>query len=660
MSLEYNIKEFNIKVRNLLRYIHYSNDPEIQDQLERLYRQSIAIEYLIKNYAIAISGLQGVGKSTLLKEIYDIPNNVIPTNLSVGEKVAVLVTETQNESEINKTYKHFINEEKELKIEEVPKDSFDFLAKDPDKNIVFLQIKVKPKVFNSEDISFLLLPGFELEKDHFYQTIESYLFASAFCIFVTNSNNYAVDENRERLEKVLKNFEGNRPIVVLTRSGKDRNQELKKTVLDDLKIMDFDRVICSGTFSDNPDGRIWKEEFINSVNKYKRTKMSFVKQQVKNLKDTIGSYRNNLKKLDEVIKHLATDINIIEYSNVKSVVQLFEDSTKELREKYLKNIKSDIESHKMVVNDGIRKRIIDKPIWKKLLNLFFTSSLKEKDEIINEVKFVWNSGKNLQKKITSAINKTLKNDKIIKSYKIYDSLPEYYNGIEDLQLFELENSYGSKINQNLRTILLNKNNGETNINEDYKKSIQIAPRLLLEYIRINTLFPDLLRFTPDPQNKSNQNLGSTLNEQAKYNKDLLTGIAVLLGIDSIDGELDSFNAFIKALNLSKSAVPYANMAEGLFITGSVAIAVIKHLNKHDMDKADISQELISRIGEKYYEEMESIFDESMEDFIKLLKMKLEDRYSIGPELAKQENLLKAYRDLKYSLDIMQESLVDLL
>ena len=144
MSLEYNIKEFNIKVRNLLRYIHYSNDPEIQDQLERLYRQSIAIEYLIKNYAIAISGLQGVGKSTLLKEIYDIPNNVIPTNLSVGEKVAVLVTETQNESEINKTYKHFINEEKELKIEEVPKDSFDFLAKDPDKNIVFLQIKVKP------------------------------------------------------------------------------------------------------------------------------------------------------------------------------------------------------------------------------------------------------------------------------------------------------------------------------------------------------------------------------------------------------------------------------------------------------------------------------------------------------------------------------------
>ena len=155
-----------------------------------------------------------------------------------------------------------------------------------------------------------------------------------------------------------------------------------------------------------------------------------------------------------------------------------------------------------------------------------------------------------------------------------------------------------------------------------------------------------------------KNLGDTLIEQAEYNKNLLTGIAVLFGIDSLDGEIDSFKAFTKLLEVGKVTSPYLNIFEGLFITGSAAIAIIKHLNKHDIDKNEISKQLTSQIGEKYFEEMENIFDQSMEDFIKLLKIKLEDRYKIGVELAKHENLLKAHRDLKYSLDGIQESLVD--
>ena len=318
----------------------------------------------------------------------------------------------------------------------------------------------------------------------------------------------------------------------------------------------------------------------------------------------------------------------------------------------------EIDKHKSEVSDIITSNIINKSIWKKFLNLFFTSSLKEKEEIIREVKHVWNNEKKLQKKITGAINRTLKDDKIIKGYKIYDALPDYSNGITELQLLEVQGAYDPKIIDNLRTILINKEQTDKSINEEYFKSIQIAPRLLLEYIRINTLFPDILQYSPDSKDKPEKNLGDTLIEQAEYNKNLLTGIAVLFGIDSLDGEIDSFKAFTKLLEVGKVTSPYLNIFEGLFITGSAAIAIIKHLNKHDIDKNEISKQLTSQIGEKYFEEMENIFDQSMEDFIKLLKIKLEDRYKIGVELAKHENLLKAHRDLKYSLDGIQESLVD--
>ena len=58
------------------------------------YRKLFISEILFEKYIISISGLQGVGKTTLIKQIYSIPDELLPENIGRGEQLPILITES--------------------------------------------------------------------------------------------------------------------------------------------------------------------------------------------------------------------------------------------------------------------------------------------------------------------------------------------------------------------------------------------------------------------------------------------------------------------------------------------------------------------------------------------------------------------------------------
>ena len=89
------LNSFNNKVNNLLSKSIILNKPKLGKKLKIFFRQTFISELLFDEYVIAISGLQGAGKSTLVKELYELDDDdfPLPQNYARGEKLPVMIKE---------------------------------------------------------------------------------------------------------------------------------------------------------------------------------------------------------------------------------------------------------------------------------------------------------------------------------------------------------------------------------------------------------------------------------------------------------------------------------------------------------------------------------------------------------------------------------------
>ena len=92
-SPEVFLKSFNNRILELLNSTEILDNSEIRKKLQLIYRKLAISERLFEKYIVSISGLQGVGKTTFIKQIYSIPDEFLPENIGRGEQLPVLITE---------------------------------------------------------------------------------------------------------------------------------------------------------------------------------------------------------------------------------------------------------------------------------------------------------------------------------------------------------------------------------------------------------------------------------------------------------------------------------------------------------------------------------------------------------------------------------------
>ena len=110
-------------------------------------------------------------------------------------------------------------------------------------------MKVPNKIFNSENKSFLLLPGFEATKTEREDLVYHSLISSATCLFLFNEAEYADERNKKVLEEINTKFESAKPIFIATFSdtSKDENESLKQNLIEKFNLQnEEDRVISIG------------------------------------------------------------------------------------------------------------------------------------------------------------------------------------------------------------------------------------------------------------------------------------------------------------------------------------------------------------------------------------------------------------------------------
>jgi len=652
------LKSFNNRILKLLNSTEILENPEIKKDLKLIYRKLTISELLFEKYIISISGLQGVGKTTLLKQIYDISDEFLPENIGRGEQLPVLITES-DVSEITLYVKRLkeVNKEYITVTESIEKEEFFKISKNPAYSDLILEMKVPNKIFNSENKSFLLLPGFENTKNEREDLVYHSLISSATCLFLFNETGYANQNNKNILEEINAKFESAKPIFITTFSdqSKDENENLKSKLIKKFNLdNEEDRVISCGTGKlSTGENRmdVWLPELIKSLSKYSHTTSQFRYSQMENLENLIDDEIGRiLVTIEEAKDRTYLKLDLDKLNMVKEPIELLDKHIKNIRRKYSKELEKNLEGFTIKPIAEITENIIAESNWKKLKKMAVGASLKDIVKFENIISDFWNSsnGYGVNNLHTIVLNNLLTN-----GFKFHEKLE--VNPLANNQLlgdFSQPEKTDYLVSKNtvsdINTLFITDENN-LQFSHEFENSIKTLPLLCLEVIRIGTIKSqnfELGKHNLSTNDKIEKVFGDIDILQSKASL-ILPGVFAILGIDAIDGKIDTVTALSSALGIEATIIANTLLAGvGLIGAGIMVKSVITQINKAEMEDSEMAKTIIYGLRDRYYAYYISNFDDMMDDLRDFVMDKLHERYHLGKAVARREYLIKTIADVK--------------
>ncbi len=330
---------------------------------------------------ICISGLQGAGKTTLMKNFYGITDDFMNVSLGRGEKVPVLITE----GAVSKPNIHAIavrkyddGNYKEISIN-YENDEIDEIiraTKGEDKTIMYVEIIVPYKHTYNEGVSFLLLPGFETKNDYWNDLIEFSVNSSDAAVFVFNETSFSNAGNEDYLRKIESKFGSN---VIYAISGSDSslddNAQVKNTCMEVLKVKESDKVVCVGQYTDEEKNNAWIAAFKTALDKYALYETQITQ------KTTSYIYKELLKIIDTLYTILGSlneseDFEETDYKNHK-LLESYDKAIIKQRKELAQHITEEFAEAKGRSVDSIAKQLDNMPWYKSLKKTFFGANVKD-------------------------------------------------------------------------------------------------------------------------------------------------------------------------------------------------------------------------------------------------------------------------------------------
>ena len=330
---------------------------------------------------ICISGLQGAGKTTLMKNFYGITDDFMNVSLGTGERVPVLITEgAVSEPNIHAIA---VRKDEDGNYKEIPinyeNDDIEGIihaTKGGDKTIMYVEIVVPYKHTYNEGVSFMLLPGFEKNNDYWNDLIEFSVNSSDAAVFVFNETSFSNAGNEDYLRKIESKFGSN---VIYAISGSDSslddNAQVKNTCMEVLKVKEPDKVVCVGQYSDVKKNEDWIVAFKLALDKYAlyetqvtQKTTSYIYKELLKIEDTLYTILGSLNESE--------DFEETDYKNHK-LLEAYDKAILKQRKELARHITEEFAEAKGRSVDSIAKQLDNMPWYKSLKKTFFGKNVKD-------------------------------------------------------------------------------------------------------------------------------------------------------------------------------------------------------------------------------------------------------------------------------------------
>ncbi|HOF59562.1 MAG TPA: hypothetical protein PK802_00330 [Candidatus Cloacimonadota bacterium] len=651
----------NDNILHILALMDNIGDNELSDrqtELTELYRKSFIMQTLTDRYVIAVTGTQGVGKTTLLAKLYNVEDGVLPTNQGRGEQIPILFTERKPGEQ--KAYMHRIacpNGSLEIMRDEIDRKKVQSLSMNYNPTTdLFIELEVPEAVFYCDTKHFLLLPGIESKNDYMYNLTWSALRTAANCVIVMFSNAYAREDTRTLIQRLNEDFKNSEPVFVLTMADQttDGNESFKKTIMHDLNIEE-DRIVISGTSDDLIEK--WPERFKKTLQRYSASTGESIKVKCDNMKELLADLKdirieldNFLKKFD--IKKQFEDLRVDRY--LLSFNTEFQKIRNEICDEFHKHM-DDFENR---MNTAIQKRIKDKSFWQELWNSFI------KRDITRLIEF--------QQMIADCLGEAIENHFIelgfLKSIESSQITHLYANQIgqfdksldqlsQALVYSQTDLSLAISNSDLVRDIIHlyhpDKSEKIQQVGPSFENTLKTIPHLFTELVRLNLLVPNAFKnqvedkylyisATPDTTKRA-------LEIYSEYKPTLSNALGAIIGLDmAMDGQLDLFN-------ILENFIPQTAGKLAESVTAAIGVAMIVFhsydylsnlVNRTQIRELETAHAIVADIRKHIENEFIHKYDRAVRIFSEYTVDAVRDKLGISKNLSMLWNLEQALYNLR--------------
>lgn len=390
----------------------YLNEEECDNKLKPAIRRILLQKALGERALLAISGTQGAGKTTLIKNLYGLSDEDakwFQANQGRGEKHPILITEHlegqiegiikvfTKDADGNRTLKDITLREKYDTLEAAQAE-FCRAAADRDNNAgeVMLELRLPPRFNLGKDRGWVLLPGYEKSDgdSQSWQDTMSAVAANAYgAVIVTDDKRLAGDQATLIRDTSMNHLDGMRPIVVVTRTedkSEEACQELRERASKIFSI-ESNRVVCSGSKDDPAYMKKWQDTFKDTAKNFvggegrgsgNARSLTLAKLINSDLRTALAGIKRDVS--DQV---LINEVDDPSEKWVEKLMETFDEAERKFRRRYERDIRNAIADSAAGVQEAVLKNLADghEGMVRNVVN-FFRSDTKQLLELQDIVK----------------------------------------------------------------------------------------------------------------------------------------------------------------------------------------------------------------------------------------------------------------------------------
>lgn len=578
---------------------------------------------------ICVSGLQGAGKTTLMRNFYGLDSKFLDPTRGRGERVPVLITE-KKDIKTPKMYAIRIDKDdngfyyqREI---ELSADEYLSASKGEDSKIMYLELFVPYTHTNNEGVSFMLLPGFEKKNDYWNNLIEFSVNSSDAAVFVFNETSFSNADNDKYLSRIESKFGKNLVYAISGSDGSpDDNAEVKQTCIKTLNIpiSESDRVVCVGSYTDESKNPAWIKNFKDALEKYAYRETQQFQRNSEYLYKEILSIKENLYRILDILNN-DSSAEMKDYHD-DALLKAFDKAVKKKRKAFEENLDIEFEIAKGESGKKLEQLFTERPMLEAVKRFFFGSSVKEQfteTRKMVEKSLKYNDDCYLpDKHLGLALQRSLialdqPEDRTDMS-RLIDTKEE--DG-KTLLLTDRENTQAMK--RDICNLLADKS--QTKVN--YALQSTNPKKVLGAVVEIGTYYYSLESYNKVAEStglsyyepSQTQLVPDKVIDGAKSSKKFVAGMAGIMGIDLIgDGSINMVSQIAESLGV---AAPVAGAAAIAIIGAGSASVVMKDLNR--MQREDFLSARLAVNG--VYDDLKIDALKKFDTYMEKLRDRIED------------------------------------
>ncbi|AHB08193.1 hypothetical protein U875_00760 [Pandoraea pnomenusa 3kgm] len=715
-SPEFLLNNLNQSLRALKGASAVLEGPGIDEELRPVMQRLLLAQVLGELSIIAIGGSQGAGKTTLLAKLYDLScdeSSWLNANEGRGEQLPVLILEDQNATTAQGYVRRLVfnKQSKQWELVEDPvRDAREFrkACGGADSDVLLPVLRVPPKFFAGTRQALMLLPGYEraTRENRLWQTMmRQVMIGSAGCVIVTDSTRLANQQQQEILGDALQDdLKTLDTLVVVTKteelaSNAEKLQAMRAIAAQTFDIAEPDRRVITAGVTDAEYVKQWLPALQVAIRQLGASTVEHRNAQLGNLEETVGT------DLGRVLSTLQSRARTYLASNdesdsaqaiVSRCLEAFDDSNRDLREKYRRQIADMLRTRTGHAWDNLQERLKNnhEGFLEKVKGLFVNAT-ESHQKLQADVAGAWDHsgpvGDSFIQIVTTLVEARL-------GAPALPVAAQLTTDVAVLQRLGYADDKGNAVAwkklsddtiSDLKALFCPVREEDTQIetSKALDANIKLLPVLGLEYVRAASLLPGLVRLDEHGVQASLDgdlmtsltNVRGQLQAFQSETSTVLKGLAVVMAIDFFaDGQMNSVAPLLNVLGLgaaqdTEAAATGATTAASTAGTAMTAVSAIgavvataatvgflvyagmREVRQYDNQVRSYAYAALQGIQDLHERHFMSHFDDLMGHLRARLSEGLRRRFKLDEALMRQDRLAKAIADAKqYRLDLLDE------